>query len=468
MIVAIVTLFASYIWLCGNTHLINVLRLVYPHNGSLILTEEVIMIVCASISFLTALACFPLFPALVETVQQFELGSDGKIQHTESYLIEAVDLVKESILVLSDNMVVQRANNVSKTIFGAQVVGSSFPTFLHPEDVILFDDAVVRVANSYNFTPATIEVRVPVSTANHPRKSNPTPRSQSTTRATVRAVYDNRVYAVDDFGAVGGPSTTPSYRKLPASHRSPQQAQSNGPEYKWIEITMCRGKQFAEEGGFEYDLKMVCRDIDDHKKNQANKLLVDSVEEKNRANEGKMRYISCIAHDLKTPVQSFSFSLDLLAHTELSPEQREFVQQANVAVDLMKLTISQTMDISKALTGAKLMPRRTTVYLSSVLNRVKIIINGYGRQVPVSFEVTPEVCDEIITDEEWLWQMLLNLLTNACKYTDKGSIHVRISVTAEKTISTNATVPSRMANLTPLKVPNAGGEMLLCEVIDTG
>jgi hypothetical protein len=39
------------------------------------------------------------------------------------------------------------------------------------------------------------------------------------------------------------------------------------------------------------------------------------------------------------------------------------VQQANVAVDPMKLTISQTMDTSKALTGAKLVPRCTTVSL---------------------------------------------------------------------------------------------------------
>eukprot|EP00598_Pedospumella_elongata_P003545 CAMPEP_0184983994 /NCGR_PEP_ID=MMETSP1098-20130426/13058_1 /TAXON_ID=89044 /ORGANISM="Spumella elongata, Strain CCAP 955/1" /LENGTH=292 /DNA_ID=CAMNT_0027507899 /DNA_START=97 /DNA_END=971 /DNA_ORIENTATION=+ len=292
------------------------------------------MIVCASISFLTALACLPLFPALVGTVQQFELGSDGNLQHAESYLIEAVDLVKESILVLSDKMVVDKANNVSKTIFGPQVIGSSFPTFLHPEDVLLFDDAVVRVANSYNFTPATIEVRVTIPQShNHPRKTMPTPRSQtkSTGRPTVRAAYDNRVYA-DDYSA-------PNQRRPPAAHRP---AAVNAAEYKWIEITMCRGKQFAEEGGFEYDLKMVCRDIDDHKRNQANQLLVDSIEERNRANEGKMRYISCIAHDLKTPVQSFSFSIDLLAHTELTLEQREFVQQANVAVDLMKLTISQT------------------------------------------------------------------------------------------------------------------------------
>ena len=54
--------------------------------------------------------------------------------------------------------------------------------------------------------------------------------------------------------------------------------------------------------------------------------------------------------------------------------------------------------------------------------------NGYGKQVPLSFEVTSEVFDAVITDEEWLWQMLLNLLTNACKYTDKGSIKVAVSL----------------------------------------
>ena len=48
--------------------------------------------------------------------------------------------------------------------------------------------------------------------------------------------------------------------------------------------------------------------------------------------------------------------------------------------------------------------------------------------MPVQYEVTCNVADNIITDEEWLWQMLLNLLTNACKYTDKGSIIMRVSL----------------------------------------
>jgi len=107
-----------------------------------------------------------------------------------------------------------------------------------------------------------------------------------------------------------------------------------------------------------------------------------------------------------------------------------------------------------------------------VLNRVKIIINGYGKQVPVTFEVAPDVCDEIITDEEWLWQMLLNLLTNACKYTDRGSICVRLSVTSLTSGSTEERMSCftlvRGQSIPVLSIPQDAPLMLLCEVLDTG
>jgi signal transduction histidine kinase len=74
--------------------------------------------------------------------------------------------------------------------------------------------------------------------------------------------------------------------------------------------------------------------------------------------------------------------------------------------------------------------------------------------VPITFEVSPEVCDAVITDEEWLWQMLLNLLTNACKYTDKGGITVAIKI--DPTIDL------------PIVENVATHSALLFEVADTG
>ncbi len=67
----------------------------------------------------------------------------------------------------------------------------------------------------------------------------------------------------------------------------------------------------------------------------------------------------------------------------------------------------------------------------------------------MSFEVSADLCDRIITDEEWLWQMILNLLTNACKYTDRGEIRVVLSLQHGPT-------------------GTCEDDMLLIEVIDTG
>jgi signal transduction histidine kinase len=84
--------------------------------------------------------------------------------------------------------------------------------------------------------------------------------------------------------------------------------------------------------------------------------------------------------------------------------------------------------------------------------------------VPITFSVAAEVCCEVITDEEWLWQMLLNLLTNACKYTDKGGIHVAISVSSEVTLPASGgdSTIGDSKNNSPRPVA------LLFEVIDTG
>jgi signal transduction histidine kinase len=91
--------------------------------------------------------------------------------------------------------------------------------------------------------------------------------------------------------------------------------------------------------------------------------------------------------------------------------------------------------------------------------------NGYGKQVPITFHVSPDVCDAIITDEEWLWQMLLNLLTNACKYTDKGGIQVKIRVTTDVALPDSEKGLTMATSSGSRSVQN---EALLFEVIDTG
>ena len=65
--------------------------------------------------------------------------------------------------------------------------------------------------------------------------------------------------------------------------------------------------------------------------------------------------------------------------------------------------------------------------------------------MPIHYEISPAVYDYIISDEEWLWQMLLNYLTNACKYTDRGSITVRVSLVDANPSSYHACISASCA-----------------------
>jgi hypothetical protein len=87
--------------------------------------------------------------------------------------------------------------------------------------------------------------------------------------------------------------------------------------------------------------------------------------------------------------------------------------------------------------------------------------------------MTKNICDDIITDMEWVWQMLLNLLTNACKHTDEGSIHVNISVCKEyptgRKFTKNTTATGARRSLSSSSSSNSDPqEQLLFQIVDTG
>lgn len=115
----------------------NVLRALYPDSEAVKDSQFVVMWLTAIVSFFTALVGFPLFPMIADAIQGLELNRDGKFQHTGSYLIEVVDLIKESILVLSDDLVVLKCNDVSKVLFGSNIVGSDICQYIHPVDLPL-------------------------------------------------------------------------------------------------------------------------------------------------------------------------------------------------------------------------------------------------------------------------------------------------------------------------------------------
>ena len=391
MLLAVAVLFASFITLCGTTHAVHVLIYYYPSNGALSIVWHFMHVFCAAVSVATAIITWRLFPVILQSLEKFELNSEGNLQHAENYMIEVVEMVKESILVLSDDFQIVRCNQAANVLLGAKdSLGLIYTDSIHPNDLKLFSASVNRVMHGFaaESQTATIEYRINQTVAAGV-SIKPTHRTTSARNArnvkvlptssdgpsisTLRQDFSsqNTGFAGLSFSAEGVSGSEHSIMTAALAATS-----ADAENYIWVESTICKGVRLNRDEDFVYEIKLVTRNIEDRKREAVHEYndLVRETEERDRTNAAKLRYISCIAHDLKTPLQSFCFTLDLLNQTNLRPEQREYVQQADVAVDLMKLTISQTMDISKALTGAKLMPRRTTVYLSSIMHRVEVIM----------------------------------------------------------------------------------------------
>jgi signal transduction histidine kinase len=100
--------------------------------------------------------------------------------------------------------------------------------------------------------------------------------------------------------------------------------------------------------------------------------------------------------------------------TPLDEEQGVLVTQAKVATEFMSVTIFQAMDFARMAadgTMKTLVPRKTPTNLKVLVDKCAAVLDGYPKQVPITFAVGSDIATEVLVDGDWIWQMLINLLS---------------------------------------------------------
>ena len=153
-----------------------------------------------------------------------------------------------------------------------------------------------------------------------------------------------------------------------------------------------------------------------------------SLQEKQLA---KHQYITCTAHDMRTPLTSFRLGLELLRQTELSQEQKEVLEQSELACDIMVDTITRAIEVGRSLYGAPLPCARDDepVDVRKLSTKCLALVEGLPREVPVVVAVARNVPGCVLSDSTLLWRCLSNYVTNAINNTEDGAVHVRWSAT---------------------------------------
>ena len=150
------------------------------------------------------------------------------------------------------------------------------------------------------------------------------------------------------------------------------------------------------------------------------------------ADQAKSDFLAVMSHELRTPMVGVSGTLDVLARTDLAPDQRELVEISQRSAASMLEIIGEVLDMSKIEAG-KLAISPATVSLRNVLEDAVTQYRQAASEagLVMSLDVDPSLAAAHVLDAERLRQVLANLLSNSLKFTPHGRIEVRAAVLAE-------------------------------------
>ena len=192
------------------------------------------------------------------------------------------------------------------------------------------------------------------------------------------------------------------------------------------------------EGGIVRGFFVSVSDIDEMKQAEfrsvlLNKELASQAKEADFANRAKTDFLATMSHEIRTPLGAILGMTDLLAETSLDSEQRESVAVLQSAGEALQSLIDDILDLSKIEAGL-LHIESVPFNLRDCIDQTVKMMSSRARQKKLSFSASlaHDTPDWLAGDPYRLRQILLNLIGNAIKFTERGGVSVEVeTVTAD-------------------------------------
>ncbi len=215
-------------------------------------------------------------------------------------------------------------------------------------------------------------------------------------------------------------------------------------EYRWL---IDNGIPYYNAQGVFLGYLGSCIDISDRK--HAEQLMIDGRQEAEHANQIKSQFLAMMSHEIRTPLNAILGVLELFSQTSLNSQQAEYLKIASCAGKNLLELVNDILDLTKVESGMLELEQINFDVIELTQFCVRLMTSGAKEKgLKLGVFIDPEVSSIIRGDPLRFKQVLLNLLNNAIKFTEQGSVIIKLSA---QTVDNNA-----------------DNCLVLVEVIDTG
>ena len=196
---------------------------------------------------------------------------------------------------------------------------------------------------------------------------------------------------------------------------------------KWVEQTALLLTKNGKKEGFQ----CLVRDITEKKtmQDEHHRQLTAAKNEADDARKMQEQFLANMSHEIRTPMNGIQGMTNLLLETELNPQQKEFADVISRSVGSLLVIINDILDFSKIKAG-KMTLEKIDFRLVDILTNVHSLFEPRVRKKGLLFTIDHDenIPEWLTGDPHRLNQVLINLVGNAVKFTEKGAVNVYIGV----------------------------------------